>query len=58
MPGIGGRVDLDETTGYRDYKEHIGQYYKPEVSGIRAGDTVRVTAGCTPPRMEAARERR
>ena len=43
IPGIPGRVDLDETTGYRDYKEHIGQYYEPEVSGIRAGDTVRVT---------------
>ena len=46
VPGIGGRVDLDETTGYRDYEEHIGQYYKPEepeASGIRAGDTVRVT---------------
>ena len=46
VPGIGGRVDLDETTGYRDYEEHIRQYYKPEepeVSGIRAGDTVRVT---------------
>ena len=43
VPGIGGRVDLDEATGYRDYEEHIGQYYKPEVSGIRAGDTVRVT---------------
>lgn len=42
IPGILGRVDLDETTGYRDYKEHIGQYYEPEVNGIRAGDTVRV----------------
>lgn len=45
IPGVPGRVDLDETTGYRDYKEHIGQYYKPEepeVSGIRAGATVQV----------------
>lgn len=45
IPGVPGRVDLDETTGYRDYAVHIGQYYEPEepaVNGIRAGDTVQV----------------